>query len=52
MGHFLWDTRCFTLDRENMWRILMIQEIINLKRGDLEVEGFDFDELNDLLDHS
>ena len=41
----------FTLDRENMWRIPMIQEIVNLKQGDLEVEGFDSDELNDLLDH-
>jgi hypothetical protein len=41
----------FTLDRENMWRIPMIQEIVNLKQGDLEVEDFDSDELNEMLDH-
>jgi hypothetical protein len=41
----------FTLDKENKWRIPMIQEIVNLKQGDLEVEGFDNDELNDMLDH-
>ena len=33
----------FTLDRENKWRIPMIQEIVNLKPGDLEVEGFESD---------
>ena len=41
----------FTLVRENKWRITMIQEIVNLKQGDLEVEGFDYDELNDMLDY-
>ena len=41
----------FTIDRENKWRIPMIQEIVNLKQGDQEVEGFDYHEVNDMLDH-
>ena len=41
----------FNIKRDNKGGIPMIQEIVNNKQGDQEVEDFDSAELNDMLDH-
>ena len=39
----------FKLDDNEKWKVSMIQEIIDLKQGELEVPGFDLEELDAML---
>ena len=41
----------FKLENDELWKIPQIQEIINVKAGNLEVAGFENDELEILLSH-
>ena len=41
----------FRLGNEDRWKIPMIKEIVDIKSGEMEVPGFELEELNDLLHH-
>ena len=41
----------FKLDDDELWKISQIKEIINVKAGNLEVPGFEDDELDTLLSY-
>ena len=41
----------FELEESNKWRVPFIKELIDIKAGNLEVTGFEFDELEEVLDH-
>ena len=41
----------FKLENDELWKITQIQEIINVKAGNMEVAWFEIDELEILLSH-
>jgi hypothetical protein len=41
----------FNLSEDQKWKISHIQEIINAKAGNLEIPGFEFEELETILSH-
>ena len=39
------------LDKDDVWKVAAIKEVVNAKFGVLEVPGFELDELEEILDH-
>ena len=41
----------FKLEEDELWKVSMIKEIINIKAGEIEVPGFELEEIEALLSH-
>ena len=41
----------FNLSEDQKWKISHIQEIINAKVGNLDIPGFEFEELETIISH-